>query len=152
MESIEKKQNTESAFDLFQRVHESPNEQRFTDGIVHFLKPATFTYLQVCSFSIIPAQVQGAHSSGRTEFLYQLLLCTILPAAWGPIPIGGLGLRALYFDLDLKFCTSRFLLLMQHKIAAKQKAYLEVHGENALDTVEMEGTTDGTACLIVRHL
>jgi hypothetical protein len=75
------------------------------------------------------------HSSGRTEFIYQLILSVILPPTWGPIPIGGMGSGAIYFDLDLKFNLQRFLELTKLKFLEKVKGYENVSG--------LEGTYHG---------
>lgn len=72
---------------------------------------------------------QGNHSTGRTEFIYQLILSTILPVSWGPISIGGCGQGAIYFDLDLKFSVIRFLELTKFKLSEKFEQYVSLHGQ-----------------------
>jgi len=110
---------TESALDLFEKIQSQNKSVLESDGgsIVQFFNSPSFTYLK------------GAHSSGRTEFVYQLILSNILPPLWGPIKVGGLGHGAIYFDLDLKLSTKRILDLTRHKFQEKYEEYVCQHGQ-----------------------
>jgi hypothetical protein len=67
--------------------------------------------------------------------------------------MGGLGLSAFYFDLDLKFCATRFLQLMQHRFVEKRTAFVEMHGQASLDDhAEMESMFPNSIVLIFFHL
>jgi len=114
---------SETAFDLYERINSahSISTGSGTEPIFHFFQVPSITFLK------------GLHGSGKTEFLYQLILSTILPQFWGPVEIGGLGQVAIYFDLDLKFSIVRFLDLTRHKFLKSFESYVTRYGQPQLE-------------------
>ncbi|KAI0375334.1 hypothetical protein BV20DRAFT_1040743 [Pilatotrama ljubarskyi] len=52
-------------------------------------------------------EVQGPAASGKTHFVYHMLVTCLLPASYSDVELGGWGKAAVLFDLDAKFSIRR---------------------------------------------
>ncbi|GFT32440.1 rad51 domain-containing protein [Nephila pilipes] len=62
-------------------------------------------------------QISGGPGSGKTELLYHLIICCLLPdTPWKGIHLGGLNKRVIFIDNDLHFNLIRFIKVLEERL------------------------------------
>jgi len=70
-------------------------------------------------FSLVPGsvfEVYGASQTGKTEYLYELTLNTVLPSSYHSLALDGANQKCIFIDADQRFQFLRFQQKFKHRV------------------------------------